>query len=446
MVLAVGGLALIGERSSDYPSSWDPRVQFAVDFIEAEKGQPFEHPVEIDFVPEDQFVQDVSGQNATVTDDDRTQAKETVSELRTLGLVQGDLDLLAAESTLHGSGTAAYYDPDTKKVRVRGTDLDIVAKGTLVHELTHAWQDQHFDLTRLPKLPTEQQQTAFRTIAEGDAVDSENAWVAKLNAADKKAYDDESQKQSDQATSGMKTVPDVLVAQFGAPYVFGPPFISGLKATGGNDKVDATFVTPPVDDAQIMNPWLFESGQGTPTDVKAPATGTSHVASQGTLGSLFVYLMLADHIDPHQALLASDAWAGDAYKLTDDSGKVCVHARVEGRDAGGVASMSSAFTAWAAQLPHLTVTPDATGVTIEGCDPGAAADLHVAGRSSKVIAIPQIRLDAWSAHLENGDSPAQSQCYGDALARNVTLDDLAKTPLPDARVAELRAAAQKACA
>ena len=38
------------------PETWDERVLDHVDFVEDERGLSFDHPVAIDFMPEDEFV------------------------------------------------------------------------------------------------------------------------------------------------------------------------------------------------------------------------------------------------------------------------------------------------------------------------------------------------------------------------------------------------------
>jgi hypothetical protein len=448
VVVLIGGLALLGKSRKPpvYADAWDPRVQYAVTFIEKEKGLPFEHPVFVDFLPEDQFVASVTTGTTNVSDEQRTAADDEVARLRALGLVQGDVDLLKEETSLRGSGTAALYDPKTKHIRVRGTEVTLAIKGTLVHELTHAWQDQHYDLTRLPLLPTAQEQDAFRTIAEGDAVNSENAWIESLPESEQKQYDDQREKESDTATTGMKNVPDVLVASFSAPYAFGPAFMRGLEAGGGADKVDQTWSQPPASDDQILNPWHFLDGPDVVKEVRAPSTGGAEPIDEGTFGELFIYLMLAEHIDPHAAMAAADNWAGDAYALTDVGGQVCVKARIETTTAEVLEPFRAAFTAWAAELPHVKLAFVVRGVEIDACDPGADADLHVTGRSSKTMNFPAVRLSAWAGRLDGGDTQDQARCYADAFVANLTLDDLSTTErVSDERITALRDAAAAAC-
>ena len=64
-------------------------------------------------------------------------------------MASGELDLFTAWMSVSDGGTLAFYDPIDERVRVRGTELSVGLEVTLVHELTHALQDQHFDVERL---------------------------------------------------------------------------------------------------------------------------------------------------------------------------------------------------------------------------------------------------------------------------------------------------------
>ena len=66
-------------------------------------------------------------------------------------LLGDDVDLIDALSTLQTSGELAKYSLKTKRTTVRGKKLDGATKVTLAHELTHALQDQHFNLTKLQR-------------------------------------------------------------------------------------------------------------------------------------------------------------------------------------------------------------------------------------------------------------------------------------------------------
>src|SRR5205814_1024739 len=150
------------------------------------------------------------------------------------GLASSSLDLLSAANDLNDSGTLAFYDPDTQRVSVRGTDMTPQMRVTLAHELTHALQDQYFDISdrRTKDFKTSGESAAFRALLDHDDAKS----VIK------------------------PSVPN-----------------------GAGDSID-----------------------------------------DGDVGVTTWYLMLADRIDPLQALDAVDGWGGDAYVAFNSDGHTCM--------------------------------------------------------------------------------------------------------------------------
>ena len=71
-----------------------------------------------------------------------------------------------------------------------GTDLtDVDVRVTLVHELTHALQDQHFDLTKLDDaVETSGEDFALTALVEGDATSVEDDYLFSLPQAEQDAY------------------------------------------------------------------------------------------------------------------------------------------------------------------------------------------------------------------------------------------------------------------
>lgn len=446
VVVLLSGFAVWRVRPTgpDHPDQWDSRVLDAVAFVEQNKGKPFQHPVYVDFLTDEEFRSAVETAPTSVTDEDRAEAEQQEAVLRALGLVEGDIDLLAEQETMTGSGTAAIYDPVTRRVRVRGTELTPDIEGTVVHELTHAWQDQYFDLNRLQDFPTQEQASAFRMIAEGDAVMTENDWIETLTDEQRTAYDELTQAASDQAGDELADVPDVLVASFGAPYEFGQPFLVGLEAVEGPDYLEKAFADPPATDEQIMRPEAYFAGEAA-VEVEAPDTEGRDVIEEDSSGALFWYLTLAERIDPLTALRAVDGWGGDQYAVYDRDGTICVASRLVGDSPADTEALGDAVEEWAATLPDVTVDVTADHVDTRACDPGPDADFDHEGRSTTVIAYPVIRLLVWSQGVTEGANRERAVCYSDAFIDQITLDELVGPPLADDRLVALHRGAGTAC-
>jgi hypothetical protein len=281
-------------------------------------------------------------------------------------------------------------------------------------------------------------------IAEGDAVMTEDDWLETLSSDERDTYDELSQAASDQAGDELADVPDVLVASFGAPYQFGQPFLTGLEAIEGEDYLDKAFADPPSTDEQISQPEKYLAKEGA-KDVEAPDTEGREAIDEGTWGSSFLFLTLAERIDPLEALHATDGWGGDAYAVYDRDGTVCVASRVVGDTAADTEVLGDTMTEWAATLPDVEVTVTEEHIDVRACDPGPGADFGYEGRSSTVLAYPVIRLLVWSQGLEAGEDRERAVCYSNAFIDQLSLDDLDAGPLQDARVMELHQGAAEAC-
>jgi len=66
--------------------------------------------------------------------------------LRAVGLLDPSVDVELAMEELLKAGVIGYYDPRKKELAVRGKHAGVQARHALVHELTHALQDQWFNI------------------------------------------------------------------------------------------------------------------------------------------------------------------------------------------------------------------------------------------------------------------------------------------------------------
>ena len=117
--------------------------------VEKTRGLRFREPPRVALLDDAAFRQRLK--DKTAAERDEAELRTTQHTLRALRLIPGGLDLTAAVDTLLGAGVVGFYDPKTKELVVRGASASSpLVRHTLVHELTHALQDQHFgiDLAR----------------------------------------------------------------------------------------------------------------------------------------------------------------------------------------------------------------------------------------------------------------------------------------------------------
>ena len=175
------------EGGVSHPDEWDPRVLELVDFVQDERGLLYEHPVAIDFLTAEEYTDRIL-EREELTDEDVEDLEQAESELRAMGLVTGDVDLVEALRAVQDEGTLAYYDQDEDRIIIRGTQISPALTVTLVHELTHALQDQHFDLDREDESEDGADEDVFRSLVEGDATRIEDGYVASLSDEERAKY------------------------------------------------------------------------------------------------------------------------------------------------------------------------------------------------------------------------------------------------------------------
>lgn len=444
-------------KSSQYPSTWDPRIADLATAVERERELDFEHPVHVDFMTEADFKDKVTAPSSEQSDEDTKEMQQAVELFRAFGLLQGEVNLLEQSNTLRQGGTLALYDPKSKHVFVRGTDLDVAHKVTIVHELTHALQDQHFDLTRLSKLPTDDERVAFRTVIEGDAVRIERQYVARLSESDRSAYEAQEKSDSDQAKKDVSSVPDVLIASFAAPYEFGAPFLRLLEAKGGNAEVNAALQSPPSGEGQIIDPQDFFQKRST-VDVGEPSLpqGAEKVildpskdSSSETerLGVLDFMLMLSARVDAHQALKAADVWRGDALVAYRDRGKLCAKVAVVA-DSGAASTLAPILDEWKQDMPseaHAAIEQSDDRFDITTCDPGSEADARIEGKPSEAFALPAVRLYVFASAIEGKQPLARSECIAKYFTDHISVQEATNSELGEDVVRGRISEAKGAC-
>jgi hypothetical protein len=441
--IGVAAWATFGRQHGPWhPDEWDPRVEQIAQFVQDERGVLYEHPVYVDFLSEDEFKADVTSSDEDLTDDDRAEIDQTESTLRALGLVEGDIDLFAEQNQLTGEGTLAYYDPETERVRVKGTEMTPALEVTLAHELTHALQDQMVDLDEVRENLDSDDAVRFRSVVEGDASNVEDAYASKELTDDEHArYVEESKAQSDVDLDG---VPPALVAFFEAPYAIGPSFDQIVQERGGSSALDALLRNPPTTDRQLLDPRAyFDHTDAVPVDTPAVPDGAESL-DDGEFGALQWYVVLASRIAPIRTLDIVDNWAGDSYVSYRLDGKVCVKSRYVARDASGAEKVEDAMDLWIqdgmSDSANLIKVDERT-LELVACDPGADASVPSSDVGVEdLLGAPAMRLSLVAEAMDSLDGDLDAAwCAADGVVRAIPREALTSQ---DLSVADRRTVAE----
>jgi hypothetical protein len=395
-VLAKAGVALLvaaapvgvylapDDSGPSYPERWDPRVSGLVSFVERERGLAFEHPVEVSFLSDAEFREKV-----TTPEEDKEaeeeELKRFLGELRAVGLVSGDPDLGAAADELLGDSIVGLYVPEEEALYVRGQQLTPYVEGVLVHELTHALQDQHFDLERMDERAPRGAEVATRALVEGDADRIEDLWVAALAPSEQEAYARAEQEADTSSGGSGADVPQVLQDLLSFPYAFGP---ADLDSLGDNARIDAAFRRPPVSEAQVVDPLRY-GASFEPAEVDDPELPEGAKASDepGAFGQFTLFSVLGARLGQARAWEAVSGWSGDRYTSYRQDGRDCLAVDVSSRDTPHAGALESALREWQVDLPYVDLALDGRTVRLRACDPGAGVTrTEVTPRAFEVMA------------------------------------------------------------
>ena len=319
-------------------------------FVEGARGLSFKEPVEVVLLANDDFKARLL-ENAEL---DATEIDTTARVLAALGLIEPDINLKDAIEDLLGAAVVGFYDPETRELVVRGADPTPGVRITLVHELTHALQDQHFELHR-PALDDADDESgqAFSGLVEGDASRIEDLYRDSLSNAEIKAAEREQVEQSAAAFLGID-IPRVLVQIIVFPYLVGPDFVDALLGAEPG-RLDVAFAEPPTTSEHLIHPERFLAGEGSVTVTPPAADG--EVIDEGVLGELGLRLMFGGGPG---ADVAANGWGGDWYVAWDDGDVTCVRADLVMDSPTDAAELRDALDAWAADHPDATVSGQET--------------------------------------------------------------------------------------
>jgi broad-specificity NMP kinase len=336
------------------------------------------------------------------------------------------VNLLKASNDAQAGAVDAYYSFKDKRITVRGHRVTPAVKSTLVHELTHVLQDQHFDVgARLKKLGKESEKgrdtseaSVLDAIVEGDAERVAHLYAASLGPRQRRALAASERAEVTHADHRTSQVPQVVMAMMSAPYTLGEGLVQTVAQEGGNAAVDRLLRHPPTHESALLDPFRVLTGRTSATKVDVPRlqAGEKEFES-GELGVLTWYVTLAQRLPLPQALAAADGWGGDAYVGYQHDGTTCIRAAYTGLTTADTARMYTALQGWQAAAPSTAATVSRAGdvVRFQSCDPRDAADV---GRddSQEAINLAATRTGLAYGLMRSGLPQAGARCMAGRMA------------------------------
>lgn len=413
LVLLLAGGLLLGGSSDEEPQRTvvsGERLARVEAEVERIRGLDFKRPVSVEVMTPDEVRAYAEGE----LDARARREIEAGGELmKLLGLVEPGYDFAGFAGDLFGEQVAGFYDTeDERLVLVEGVGIDDV---TLAHELTHALEDQHYDLGELGG------DDDGGVVTDGDASTGETGLVEGTATLVMTRY---LERNPDAVSlgdafgqlltaSGARPLPASIMRSLVFPYMAGETFAQRLYATTGDWRLldNALRHRPPLASADLIDPdrWLRVVR---PERVALPAAGAPGSGwrrlAQTTSGELDLRELLRGAVGERRAARLASSWTGAESVLwrrgplpADGCAAPCrAHSAVALRlrvDAPEAARrVASALSEWLRELPGAEEAergpgPGPAGETVRFA-PAGLARLSVRGREIRIAMAPDAAL------------------------------------------------------
>lgn len=324
-------------------------------FVEKERGLSFRRPVRVQILEDEAFERRIR----RLTRMSLVEARRRQRLMQALGVIGPDVDFKLVQEMSSASSILGVYDPATSSLIVRGGDPTPLTRSVLVHELTHAVQDQHFDLERQQRIRPSSQ--GIQAVIEGDATRIQVAYEDSLTDTERAAIAEETAQRQ---ASAPAEVPAALSRLNQFPYLVGEQFTSTVVALSGQKGLDEAFSAPPGTAEQILHPDRFLAQEGS-VDVQAPVA-EGRVVQEDTLGEFVLQVLLEQVVSEEQVRQATEGWGGDRYVLWVDGPRNCVRINIIMDSRTDADEMADALAVWAAT----------SGATVAGRQPIVVTSCH----------------------------------------------------------------------
>ncbi|PYS48838.1 MAG: hypothetical protein DMF68_11915 [Acidobacteria bacterium] len=259
-------------------------------------------------------------------DEETTPAEMHATEvsLKKLGLVPKDFQFRPFIIKLLTEQVAGYYDPKQQEFFLADwIDLD-GQKAVMAHELTHALQDQHFNLHRFEKWPKgdSDAELAAHALIEGDAQVTMSLYVARsplrIIALMK------SMGSSQSVTEEIDRAPRALRESLLFPYEQGMQWVTQLYRRDGWSLVSKAFTELPQSTEQILHVDKYYAHEA-PVKITQPdissALGPGWKRIDTDVNGEWSYYLILDEFlkSDQESSRAAAGWGGDRYSVYEEA-------------------------------------------------------------------------------------------------------------------------------
>jgi len=253
---------------------------------------------------------------AEIDDAARERARHTRDAWVQLGLVPEQTDLVKAELDTAENDVLGYYQSGSKKFRLLSHVVDREVRSVMAHELTHALEDQYYDLEAVQKrAANEDQAVAIRAVIEGSAMVTTLAMLQRQGGIGKAK--EEAARASRARAKTVQGAPTFVQMRLVLPYTLGFSFLlrgkpwewlfDGVRM----EDIEQAYAQPPHSTREVLHPEQYWEGRRTkPPSVPLPDLSKIlgpgwTLALTGSIGELGLTLLTGSQLktDSFEALL-----------------------------------------------------------------------------------------------------------------------------------------------
>ncbi len=257
--------------------------------------------------------------------DDEKDAKERYASARSaeaFGLIPKDFNLDTFLVDLLTEQIAGLYDPKAHEFYIADWIPADEQRMVMAHELTHALEDQHFDIEPWVRAarPNDDAEMAREAVLEGSAMAAMLEYELQgkgLKLKDLPEFDPSVFVGDLAETPILKKAPPFIKDSLMFPYFSGLTFSMGVLKSGGWSAFTSVFARPPANTQQILHPDLYFANKSPmPLKVDLPASAPGEnwaLLEENSMGELGWKEVLQQFIDEPRAKDMAAEWDGDDY-------------------------------------------------------------------------------------------------------------------------------------
>jgi hypothetical protein len=240
------------------------------------------------------------------------------------GLLPKGFDLDSFMVNVLTEQVEGLYDPKTREFYIADWSPLADQRMVMAHELTHALEDQHFQIEAWLRAarPNEDAELARDAVLEGSAMAAMVDYLmldTGRSLKDVPDFDPGMLIGDLGSTPTLQKAPPFLKDVLIFPYIGGLTFSAAVMRNTGWAALPGLFEKPPVSTQQILHPALYRSGK-TPASVALPRLekllgGNWTKLDENIMGEFGWKEVLKQFLDNDRAKTLAAAWDGDRYAV-----------------------------------------------------------------------------------------------------------------------------------